>query len=106
MERVCFILRLRPDRVTEYRARHHAIWPEMRVELAKAGWHNYTLFIREDGTLIGYLECEDFVAARAAMAGTTVNAQWQAVVGSLFADLEGKRPDALMHPLEELFHLD
>jgi L-rhamnose mutarotase len=78
----------------------------MRVELAKAGWHNYTLFVRTDGTLIGYLECDDFRTARAAMARTTVNAQWQAVIGALFADLDGKRPDALMQPLEELFHLD
>jgi L-rhamnose mutarotase len=78
----------------------------MRVELAKAGWHNYTLFIRDDGTLIGYLECEDFAMAQAAMAGTTVNAQWQAVVGALFANLDGKRPDAFVQPLEELFHLD
>jgi L-rhamnose mutarotase len=77
----------------------------MRVELAKAGWHNYSLFLGEDGTLIGYLECDDFALARAAMAKTTVNAQWQAVIGSMFVDLAGQRPDDLMQPLEELFHL-
>jgi L-rhamnose mutarotase len=77
----------------------------MRVELSKAGWHNYTLFLRDDGLMIGHLECEDFAVARAAMARTTVNAQWQAVVGSMFGDLEGQRPDERMRPLEELFHL-
>jgi L-rhamnose mutarotase len=105
VQRVCFVLHLRPDRVAEYRARHQAIWPEMRVELAKAGWHNYTLFIRKDGTLIGYLECEDFDTARAAMAQTTVNAQWQAVIASMFSELDGQRPDERLQPLEELFHL-
>ena len=105
MPRVCFVLRVRPDRVADYRARHQSVWPEMRQALAEAGWHNYSLFLREDGTLIGYLECEDFDAARAAMERTAVNAQWQAEVDPLFEDLDGRRPDQVMLPLEEIFHL-
>jgi L-rhamnose mutarotase len=81
------------------------MWPEMRDGLAKAGWHNYSLFLRDDGLMIGYVECEDWPAARAAMAATTVNAQWQAVVGALFEGLDGNLPDELLQPLEELFHL-
>ena len=33
---------------------------EMRDALREAGWHNYSLFLGDDGALIGYLECEDF----------------------------------------------
>ena len=29
MERVCFLLQVRPDRLDEYRARHREVWPEM-----------------------------------------------------------------------------
>ena len=63
--RVCFTLRVRPDRLDEYRARHREVWPEMRAALNEAGWHNYSLFLAEDGLLIGYLECDDFDAALA-----------------------------------------
>ena len=29
MERVCFPVRVRADRIDEYRERHKAVWPEM-----------------------------------------------------------------------------
>jgi L-rhamnose mutarotase len=103
--RVCFLLQVRPDRVDEYRERHRAVWPEMRHALHDAGWRNYSLFLRGDGLLVGYLECEDFAAARVAMDATEVNARWQAEMGDLFEELGCQRPDERMQPLEEVFHL-
>ena len=82
MERVCFELRVRADRLDEYRERHTAVWPEMLAALRDAGWRNYSLFLRGDGLLIGYLETEDFERAQRAMGATEVNARWQAVDGA------------------------
>lgn len=105
MQRVCFLLRVREDRVAEYRERHAAVWPEMREALAATGRHNYSLFLRDDGLLVGYLETEDFEAARAGMAATEVNARWQAQMGPFFVSPDGARPDEAMTPLTEVFHL-
>ncbi|GAA2511861.1 L-rhamnose mutarotase [Streptomyces gobitricini] len=105
MQRVCFLLRVRPERLIEYRARHTAVWPEMLAALTASGWHNYSLFLREDGLLVGYLETPDFDAARAAMAATDVNARWQAEMADFFEDLDGRGPDEEMRPLTEVFHL-
>ncbi|MFF3561788.1 L-rhamnose mutarotase [Streptomyces sp. NPDC002574] len=105
MERVCFLLRVRADRLAEYKERHASVWPEMREALSATGWHNYSLFLREDGLLVGYLETEDFAAAQEAMARTDVNARWQAEMGEFFEALEGDRPDEAMRPLTEIFHL-
>lgn len=105
MERVCFLLKVRADRLTEYKERHAFVWPEMREALSATGWHNYSLFLREDGLLVGYLETEDFAAAQAAMARTDVNARWQAEMGEFFEALDGARPDEAMRPLTEVFHL-
>jgi len=100
MERVCFELQVRPERLDEYRERHQAVWPEMLAALRAAGWGNYSLFLRGDGLLIGYLETEDFEAAQRAMDQTEVNARWQAEMAPLFQrELEFRR-------LEEVFHLD
>jgi L-rhamnose mutarotase len=104
-QRVCFLLQVRPDRVAEYRRRHAEVWPEMREALSATGWRNYSLFLREDGLLVGYLECEDFDASRAAMDATEVNARWQAEMQGFFEELDGRRPDQGMRPLEEVFHL-
>ena len=104
MQRVCFLLKVRPDRLEEYRRRHRAVWPDMLAALREAGWHNYSLFLRDDGLLVGYLETEDFPAAQAAMERTEVNARWQAEMAPFFEDLDG-RPDEDMTPLAEVFHL-
>ena len=63
MQRVCFTLQVRPDRMTEYAERHAAVWPQMLRALHDTGWHNYSLFLREDGLLVGYLETDDLAAA-------------------------------------------
>ena len=100
MERVCFELRVRADAIDEYRERHRAVWPEMLAALRAAGWANYSLFLREDGMLIGYCETEDFEAAQRAMEATEVNARWQAEMASLF------ERELSFDRLEEVFHLD
>ena len=55
MARYCFQLRVRPERLDEYKARHRAVWPEMLAALRDTGWRNYSLFLRADGLLIGYV---------------------------------------------------
>ena len=104
MQRVCFLLKVRTDRLEEYRRRHEAVWADMQAALRETGWHNYSLFLRDDGLLVGYLETDDFPAAQAAMERTEVNARWQAEMAPFFEDLEG-RPDEGMVPLTEVFHL-
>ena len=68
MERVCFILQVKPDRLAEYRERHRSVWPDMLAALTETGWHNYSLFLRDDGLLVGYLETPNYAAALAGMA--------------------------------------
>jgi L-rhamnose mutarotase len=105
MERVCFLLQVRPDRLEEYRARHRAVWPEMLDALRRAGWRNYSLFARDDGLLVGYLETDDFAAAQAAMEDIEVNARWQAEMAEFFELPGGERPDTGLQRLDEVFHL-
>lgn len=103
MQRVCFLLNVRKDRIDAYRERHATVWPDMLAALSEAGWHNYSLFLREDGLLVGYLETEDFDAAREAMAATEVNEQWQRDMAGFFEQSEAA--DKAMVPLTEVFHL-
>jgi L-rhamnose mutarotase len=105
MRRVCFTLQVRPDRLEEYKRRHAAVWPEMLAALRDAGWHDYSLFLREDGLLVGYLVTEDFAAAQAAMQQAAVNHRWQTEMAPFFANID-TAPDAAMAPLDEIFNLD
>ena len=106
MRRVCFILRVRPERLAEYRERHTAVWPEMLAALRDAGWHDYSLFLHDDGLLVGYFRTEDLAASLAAMERTEVNARWQAQMAPFFVGLDGRRPDEGFATLDEIFHLE
>jgi len=101
VERVCFLLRVRPERLEEYKARHREVWPEMLDALRESGWRNYSLFLGEDGLLVGYVETDDFEAAQRAMAATEVNDRWQREMAEFF----GERADEGLVRLEEVFHL-
>ena len=106
MERVCFQLQVKTERMEEYKRRHAAVWPEMLQALKETGWHNYSLFLRADGLLIGYVETPSIEAAQAGMAATEVNARWQAEMAEFFEDLDGAAPDEGFLRLEEVFHLE
>jgi L-rhamnose mutarotase len=101
VERVCFLLRVRPDRLDQYRERHREVWPEMLDALREAGWRNYSLFLGDDGLLVGYLESDDFAAAQRAMAETEVNDRWQRDMAPFF----DARADHALVRLQEVFHL-
>ena len=106
MQRVCFQLQVKPDRLAEYKQRHAAVWPEMLHALAATGWQNYSLFLREDGLLIGYFETASLSDALAGMEATDVNARWQQEMAGYFEQLSGDRPDTSFLQLEEIFHLE
>ena len=107
MQRIAFTLKIKRDMLEEYKRRHAAVWPEMRQALRETGWHNYSLFMRDDGLLFGYVEVEEsFAASLAGMAKEEVNARWQDFMAPYFENLSGAHADQSMAELEEVFHLD
>jgi L-rhamnose mutarotase len=105
MERVCFSLQVREGCLEEYKARHAEVWPEMRQALWDAGWHNYSIFARDDGLVIGYFETEDFDRALAAMDGLEINERWQASMAPLVQADPGRRVDESLRRLPMIFAL-
>ena len=102
MPRYCFQLQVRPDRIEEYVERHQSVWPGMRDALRATGWRNYSLFLRSDGLLIGYVESDDLAASQAAMEALDVNTRWQSEMAEFF---DGTTPAEGFLLLKEVFHL-
>ena len=106
MKRIGFLLKVKEDMLDEYKERHEAVWPEMLDALRRTGWHNYSLFMREDGLLFGYFEAEEsFQASLDGMASEEINAKWQDYMAPFFEGT-GDHADRMMVELEEVFHLD
>ncbi|HLV98205.1 MAG TPA: L-rhamnose mutarotase [Ktedonobacterales bacterium] len=107
MKRVGFLLKVKQEKIAEYRARHQVVWPEMLDALRRAGWHNYSLFMRPDGMLFGYVEVdESFTQAQANMAHEEANERWQTFMDGFFEIPPGFHADQAMQELDEVFHLD
>jgi len=105
VQRVCFQLQVAPDRLDVYRERHAAVWPEMLRAIEASGRRNYSLFLRDDGLLIGYYETDDDAAAQAALEHDPRTAAWEAEMAGFFVALDG-RPDQGAPRLSEVFHLE
>lgn len=102
MERACFLLRVRPEKLDEYKARHREVWPEMLDALRRAGIRNYTIF-RNGTQMFGYFESDDLEAASRFMAEQEVSGRWQDAMAEL---LEERVPDGGAPALEEIFRLE
>lgn len=104
-QRVCFRLRVRPELLDEYRARHASVWPEMLREIEASGRRNYSLFLADDGELVGYFETDDIAASERYLAQSEVAARWEADMGRFFVALDG-RADQASEQLPEVFNLE
>lgn len=94
--RSCFLLRVRPERLSDYVEAHQHVWAEMREALSHAGWRNYSLFLQPGtGMVVGYFEADDVDAARRAMAVSPVNDRWQAQMAPYFVSPDGGAEEIL-----------
>lgn len=105
MARVAFQLRVAAGELGEYRRRHAAVWPEMLREIEASGRRNYSIFLRDDGLLFGYYECDDPAASERYLAASPVAARWEAEMSEFFDGLDG-RADQDATVLTEIFNLD
>lgn len=102
----CFVLQVRPELLADYRERHSAVWPEMLQALRAAGWSEYSIFARDDGLIVGYVETPDLDAVQRAMAATDVNGRWQSDMARFFVGLDGVPADEGFEVLDLIFNLD
>ena len=102
MERTCFVIHLKPERVHEYLQAHERVWPEMIAALQETGWRNFTLFVREnDGLVVGYVETDDYARATSELSRREINTRWQATMSEYFESGRAESVDVLA----EYFHL-
>jgi L-rhamnose mutarotase len=107
MKRVGFLLKVKEEKIAEYKKHHEQVWPEMLDALRRTGWHNYSLFMRDDGLLFGYFETpESFQAALNGMDKEAINEQWQDFMAPFFESTDDTHADKMMTELVEVFHLD
>ena len=99
-------LKVRKDRITEYKEKRETVWPEILDALGRHGWRNYSLFLADDSQLFGYVEAEESLEKSFEGLGKEeVNTKWQAEFAPFFETFAG-RPDQSIVKLGHYFHLE
>ena len=106
MERVAFTLKVKKDRMEEYKQEHDSIWPDLVEAVQRNGFHNYSIFLDDNGNLFAYAEVDESLdKSLEGTANEESNLRWQAHMADMFENLEG-RPDQSMSRLKQVFYLE
>src|ERR1700745_647057 len=97
MQRVAFLLRLRPGTEEAYDQAHKQVWPEMLALLKRAGISEYSIF-RRDQLLVLTMHVENFEETWAMIEADPVNTPWQQGMAAYFAPPD-PAPDSALGPL-------
>ncbi|MFZ8144561.1 L-rhamnose mutarotase [Alteromonas macleodii] len=104
MEKVAFVMTLKPGYEQEYKKRHDEIWPELVEELKNAGVSDYSIFYEESSNkLFAVLKREDDHTMDALPNSAVVKKWWQHMA-DIMDTHEDNEPVAT--DLRKVFHLD
>ncbi len=105
MQRVAIRLRVKEEKLDEYKRLHREVWPELLADMRAASIRNYSIFA--DGPeLFGYLECDDWNAAAEALARSDANRRWQELMSDYLATPVDPKAATPLRLLEEVFRMD
>ena len=104
MQRVAFLLRLKPGAGAAYDASHADVWPEMLALLKRAGISEYSIF-RRDELLVLSMRVEDFDQTWLQIEADPVNAKWQTAMAEYFLPSQDVRPGERFPMMQEVFYL-
>lgn len=105
MQRVCFLLRIKRDRVEEYKQAHEPVWPQMLAAMHEVGISNYSMFLCPDGLLIGYFEADDPEESLRRLGKTDVNRRWQKHMAPYFESGSGDLEQGAPEWVEPVFYM-
>jgi L-rhamnose mutarotase len=107
VQRIASVIRLRPEKESDYRALHADAWPGVLDALRAAHMTNYSIFLR-DGFLFSYLEYtgDDYAADLARVAQDETTQRWWRLTDPCQEALDTAADGERWAPAEEVFHLE
>lgn len=105
MQRVAFLLRLKPGAGAAYDEAHQQVWPEMLALLKRAGISDYSIFRRDELLVLSMRVEQDFETTWREIESDAVNTRWQEAMGEYFAAMEGVRAGERFPMMQEVFYL-
>jgi len=107
MKRYGMVIRVRPDKLEEYKRLHAAVWPGVLTMIGQCNIRNYSIY-HKDGCLFSYFEYHgsDFAADMAKMAADPETRRWWEVCKPCQQPLDTRAPGEWWSDMEEVFHCE
>ena len=106
MQRVAFLLRLKPGTGPDYDKAHAAVWPEMLALLKRAGISDYSIFRRDELLFLCMRIDGDFDAVWDKIDPDPVNIRWQQAMSEYFVPKQETRTSERFPMMQEVFYLE
>ena len=107
MERYGMVLKVRPEKLEEYKRLHADVWPGVLKIIEACNIRNYSIY-HKDGYLFSYFEYmgQDFDADMAKMAADPKTLEWWDIMMPMQEPLETRAKGEWWANMEEVFHTD
>jgi L-rhamnose mutarotase len=101
------VIKLRPEKVEEYKKLHAAVWPGVLSKITECNIRNYSIYFW-GGYLFAYFEYigTDYDSDMAKMAADPVTQEWWSVCEPCQQPVGNVDEGAWWTDVEEFFHLD
>lgn len=109
MQRMGWVIGIRPEKIAEYKALHAAVWPEVLATISACGIRNYTIYLREpENLLFAHFEYHgaDFAADMARMAADETTCRWWKLTDPCQQALDSRKQGEWWASMIEVFHSD
>ena len=107
MQRFGSVIKVKPEKLEEYKALHAAAWPGVLKRIHLSNIRNYSIYLR-DGLLFSYFEYigNDYTADMAAIGEDPITRDWWALTDPCQEPVDSAKPGEWWAPMEEVFHAD
>lgn len=101
------LIGIRPERLSEYKRHHAAVWPDILAKITECNIRNYSIYLK-DGLLFAYFEYvgRDFDGDMARMAADPRTQEWWALMKPMQSPLPTRAQGEWWAEMEEVFHHD
>ena len=106
MRRFGQVIKVKPEKLDEYKALHARPWPEVTAMLKACNFSNYSVY-HHGGLLFAYFEYlgEDFAADMKKMASDPKTQEWWRLTDPCQEPVDERKDGEWWAAMEEVFHL-
>ena len=107
MKRYGSVIRVKPDKLADYKYHHAHAWPENNAMIKECNIQNYSIYSFGD-LLFSYFEYvgDDYEADMAKMASDLKTQEWWALVKPFQLPMKDRKQGEWWADMEEVYHLD